>query len=169
MKKVSIEVYEHSELSSDAFKKALGAWNKYNDMPFLQSMLNDECGQLLKKHGIICTSNHPVCLYSLSHSQGDGLMFEGSFKWVGYSIKVKHKGHYYHSHCKDMDIDDSSGATLDYEKAFREFNDIYSSICKTLENIGYALIEDETSEAHFRDICNENEWMFTKDRTLFTN
>lgn len=81
MKKITktFEVYDYSELSKEAQKKALDTWNEHNDLFWLGSMLNDECNQLIHEHGIVCTSNHPMCLYSLSHSQGDGVMFEGSF------------------------------------------------------------------------------------------
>jgi hypothetical protein len=157
------EVYEYAELTSEAKHKALNAWNENKDISFIQSMLNDECGQLLKKAGIACTSNHPICLYSLSSCQGDGLMFEGTFKWKDYGVTIKHTGRYYHSGCKNMDMENTKEETLDYEKPFREFNDIYVKICNKLEKLGYTLIEDEMSEAHFIDDCNANEWTFTSD------
>lgn len=165
MKTKTINIYEHSELSKGAFKKAYQKWSNAYDLPFMQSMMNDECGQLLKEHNITCTSNHPVCLYSLSSCQGDGVMFQGSFLWNDYSIKIKHSGHYYHSNSKNIEMikivdgQEIEANELDYQ----EFENIYQSICKKLEKWGYDLIEDELSESHFIDLCNENEWMFTKD------
>lgn len=152
-----IDLYSYQELSPKAKKRALSDWNEHNDMPFLQSMLNDECGQLLKEHGIKCTSNHPVCLYSLSYCQGDGLMFEGSFTWKGQDVQIRHSGHYYHAFSKEIDAPSLS------EREYAEFDTIYVVICKKLEKYGYQIIEDETSEAHFIDECNENEWTFTSD------
>ncbi len=166
MKKITreIELYEYSELSDEAKKKALAKWNEGNDMPFMQSMLNDECNELLRGHGIIRASGNPVCLYSLSHCQGDGLMFEGSFIWSEYRIKVKHSGHYYHSHSKTVDITKIvDGQEIEAsEDEYAKFEEIYQAICKKLEKYGYDLIEDETSEAHFIDLCNENAYTFTK-------
>jgi hypothetical protein len=52
------------------------------------------------------------------------------------------------------------------EKDEEEFEKIYQSICKKLEKVGYRLIEDETSEAHFIDVCNLNEWTFREDGTM---
>lgn len=167
MKKITktYEVYDIDQLSAKARENALREWNEENDMPFLQSILNDECGQMLKEQGITCTSNHPVCLYSLSLSQGDGLMFEGSFLWREYSIKVKHTGHYYHSNSKSLEIFKLiDGQEVEApEQDASEFEAIYQSICKKLEKFGYEWIEDEQSEAHFIDECNANEWTFTKD------
>jgi hypothetical protein len=162
------EVYEYSELSKDAQEKALSTWNENNDMPFLQAMLNDECNEMLKEHGIRCDSNHPVCLYSLSHSQGDGLMFEGTFDFKGNSVTIEHFGHYYHHNSAVMTWNDFVGEKEEQneERIAAEFTDIYRSICKKLEKQGYDIIEDEQSEAHFIDVCNENEWTFTKDGVL---
>ncbi len=173
MKKITreIELYEYSELSKEAKKKALDTWNETNDLPFMQSMLNDECGQLLKENGITCTSNHPVCLYSLAHCQGDGLMFQGSFIWYGHSVKVKHSGHYYHSHSKTVDITKIvDGQEIEAsENEYAEFEAVYQSICKELATIGYDFIESETSEERFIDECNANEWTFTKDGVMDNN
>lgn len=171
MKKITktFEVYEYSELSKEAQKKALDAWNEGNDMPFLGSILNDECGQLLREARIECTSNHPVVNYSLGYSQGDGAMFEGSFSWNDYTIKIKHQGHYYHSNSKSIEmykIVDGQEIEANEEDEL-QFDFIYKSICKKLEKYGYDWIEDEQSEAHFIDECNANEWLFTEDGIIF--
>jgi len=168
MKKININVYEYAELSKKAQEKALANWQKNNDMPFLQSMLNDECGQLIKDYGITCTSNHPDCLYSLSNCQGDGLMFTGSFFWKEYSIKIKHSGRYYHSNSKSIEITkEVDGQEIEAPEAdTAAFEAIYQEICKKLEKQGYQLIEDEQSEAHFIEECNSNEWTFEENGTM---
>ncbi len=165
MKTKTIKIYECSELSPEAFKKAHEKWNETNDSLPLQSMLNDECGQILKKHGVKCDSNHPVCLFSLGHSQGDGLMFEGRFTWKGWKITIKHAGHYYHERSKTIDMVKERGVKEYYpdKKTEDTFDALYIKICRSLAKLGYSLIEDEQSEAHFIDECNANEWMFTAD------
>lgn len=167
MKTKTIKVYEYAELSDEAKKRALDEWNGHNnDMTFLPSMLNDECAQMLKEHDI---TGDPTCRYSLGHSQGDGLMFEGTFSWEGYTVKVKHQGHYYHSGSKSVEtyrIMDGMQVEAN-EVDEKSFDDTYRSICKRLEKYGYEWIKQETSEAHFIDECNENEWVFTKDGSLF--
>lgn len=169
MKKITktFEVYEYSELSKEAKERALNDWNERNDLSILQDILQDMCGEFLREHGIKCTSNYPTVMYSLSNSQGDGAMFEGTFEWKNFNVKIKHQGHYYHSYSKDMDIEDVTGKTFDYESVYREFEAIYQSICKKLEKYGYDWIEDEQSEAHFIDECNANEWTFTKEGLMF--
>ena len=166
MKTTTINLYEVSELSKEAFQKAYEKWREHLDNPFLQPMLNDECNELLKAEGVNCTSNHPVCLYSLSYCQGDGLMFEGDFEWNGYSVSIKHTGHYYHSNSKVIEITDEEGNTVDTDEPYKAFEVIYQSICKNLEKLGYEMIEYEESEAHFIDDCNTNEWTFEADGTI---
>lgn len=157
------QVYDYSELSEKAQRRALNKWNDGNDFPMLQSILQDECGELLKEHNIKCTSNFPTVLYSLSNAQGDGLMFEGSFEWEGYEIKISHEGHYYHSHSKSITVTNGDWKSANDEKAFE---DIYQSVCKKLEKFGYDLIEEETSEERFIDECNENGYTFLEDGTM---
>lgn len=159
MKKITKTVYEYSELSDKAKQRALEAWRERGDMPFLQSELNDLCGQLLKEQGIKCISNFPVCLYSLSHCQGDGLMFEGEFEWRGYEVSVKHVGHYYHSKSREISISDKDGNYAGDDIAY-DFDGIYESICEELERIGYERIEEENSEERFLEECGENGWLF---------
>lgn len=159
MKTTTIKLYEYSELAEEAKKKALDAWNENSDMPFLPSMLQDECGQLLKAHDIKCLSNHPKCLYSLSYCQGDGLMFEGKFEWKDYYAIIKHDGRYYHSNSKTYELVDAEGVEAP-QASCDAFEAIYQDICKKLEKLGYELIAEETSEAHFIDECNANEWTF---------
>ena len=60
MKTATIKLYGVNELSKEAFQKAYTKWRDNIDMPFLGSMLNDECNELLKSEGIKCLSNHPV-------------------------------------------------------------------------------------------------------------
>lgn len=166
----TFEVYEYSELSPEAFKKAHSAWNEHNDLFWLGSMLNDECNQLIKEHGIVCTSNHPVVNYSLSYSQGDGAMFEGNFTWKNHAIRIKQIGLYSHSNSAEIEmweINEELGEVPANNSAENEFRPIYQSICKKLEKYGYDWIEDEQSEAHFIDECNANEWLFTEDGIIF--
>ena len=92
-------------------------------------------------------------------------MFEGEFEWKQYHVSIKHSRHYYHSMSKTIDILNEE-ETYAADKEYDLFDRIYQSICKKLENIGYQWIEDEGSEAHFIDECNDNEWTFEKDGTM---
>lgn len=53
------------------------------------------------------------------------------------------------------------------EAKYRDFENIYQSICVKLVKHGYQIIEDEMSEAHFIDECNANEWTFTEEGVMF--
>jgi hypothetical protein len=94
-------------------------------------------------------------------------MFEGTFKWGQYNVTVKHTGRYYHSRSHATFIVSNVNDKDATERIYKLWDEMYQSICKVLENYGYNIIEDETSEAHFIDECNENNWLFIKDGTLF--
>lgn len=168
MKTKTINVYEYNELSKEAKRRALNDWrNKYDNL-FLQSELQGECNELIKNYGIECTSNFPICLYSLSYCQGDGLMFYGTFKWKQYVVDIKHSGHYYHSYSKFIELTDESkeDETDASDEDYKAFEAIYQEICKKLEQQGYDMIESENSEEYFIDMCEANEWTFTSDGVM---
>lgn len=106
--------------------------------------------------------------YSLGHSQGDGLMFEGVFNWKNYQVKIKQSGRYYHNHSKEIEIETLTGNNA-IEGTYQRFEAIYQKICKELEKEGYSFIEDRQSEAFFIEECNANEWLFTKDGVMETS
>lgn len=168
MKKIAkmYTLYEIGELSKDAFKHAYDEWYAKYTNPMTQSIMCDECSQMLKADGI---QGDPNVMYSLSNCQGDGVMFEGRFTWNGYSVSIKHSGRYYHSNSKTVDIvyNDGNGFQAD-DRVYEDFEKLYQKICKKLEKFGYDFIEDELSEGHFVDECFAYEWLFTKEGMLFS-
>lgn len=173
MKTKTITLYEYSELSPEAKAKALAHYREHDfDSYGLQVHLDNELDGLLKKHGIKPThdlkgyeSKHAQIQYSLTNSQGDGVMFEGVFKWKDYAITIKQSGHYYHSNSKIVEItDDIDGEAT--EQAEKEFEIVYQKICKELEKLGYSYIEDMESEDAFIEHCNANEYTFREDGTM---
>lgn len=84
-------------------------------------------------------------------------MFAGRFQWHDKDICVTHSGYYYHAYSKDIDFPQAT------EHEYSEFDALYVSICKKLEKLGYELIEEEQSEAHFEELCKLNNWTFTKE------
>lgn len=170
MKTKTIELYEYSELSPEAQKKALSQWREGNDYFFLEYELQEKLHELLGEHGIKDTNDTskpgtkptPV-YYSLSYCQGDGAMFEGVFEWNGYTVTVKHSGQYYHYNSKDIDMVDEEGNEPETNEPLKSFNELYVSICKELEHQGYAFMEYEDSEEMFVEACEANEYTFTID------
>jgi len=131
---------------------------------FLSDYLQEELNLILKENKIK-PEDTPNLRYSLSHSQGDGLSFTGSFKWKHYNITIK-EGHlsnlYCHSNTVDIYIETEKGnEPRNPEDTETEFKNIYNNICKKLEKFGYGIIEETEKEnilkAGFERWKEENE------------
>ena len=152
------KVYTFDELSREAKDRAMQDWIEDDDLPFLQEDMEYKVQELLKENKI--EGDISKVYYSLSHSQGDGAMFEGSFYWKGYSITVKQSGHYYHYNSKTYDIYSVKTDKIASDAVYEEFEKIYLDICSKLEASGYAYIKYEDSEEAFKESCECNEWTF---------
>lgn len=170
MKTKTIQLYEYSELSPEAKEKALATHRSEGfDGYELQVYLDIRAGELLEKHGIVPEAGtFTKLLYSLGHSQGDGLMFEGSFTFKNNSLTIKQWGHYLHSYSKQITWHDFTGEEKEpeEEKIAAEFEKAYQAICKELEKEGYAHIEEVESEGYFIELCNANEYTFREDGVM---
>lgn len=172
MKKITIEynLYKFSELSDKAKERALNKFNEYND--FNDILLEDLDQWLLfrLKENNIAINNYKI-LYSLSYSQGDGVCFTGNFEWNGYDIKISHTGRYYHSRSVGFEItkehEDESYEVSD--EIYEEWRVLYQSICYDLEKNGYETIDYETSEEHFNELCEINDYMFFDSGEMFNS
>lgn len=164
MKTITINLYEYAELSDTAKKRAYKDW-KYDESNFdaysLQVDLDNRISELLDEHKIKpIDGTYAKVLYSLGHSQGDGAMFEGVFNWNGYTVTIKHSGHYYHSNSKVITIKDEDANTVDTDEPYEAFEVIYQKICKELETYGYDVIENMESESYFIELCHANDYTF---------
>lgn len=172
MKTKTITLYSFDELSKEAQEKAHQEWIESNDYYFLSECTDEWLHELLVENKVtdLNDTSKPgtkptKVMYSLSNSQGDGAMFEGEFHWKKYTIYIKHSGHYYHSNSKTIEIHETDNLDIDigddYEpKVYAEFESIYQSICKTLEQKGYDFIDYENSLESFKEACEANEYTF---------
>lgn len=174
MKKKTINLYTIKELSKEAQEKAHRHYTSDNDYPFLEEAMKEYLFDLLTENSIrveeVDRDNVRV-FYSLACCQGDGAMFEGRFWWKGWTIKVKHRGRYYHYNSKDIEMykisdDEELTELAPTEAEEKEFNDLYVSIAKKLEKYGYDWIEQEDSMEHFVEECELNGWTFREDGTM---
>lgn len=166
----TITLYEYSELSPEAKQKALDAWNEHNDDPYMQSHMINLLKEKLEEEGIEYDTDSMDVRYSLSHCQGDGFMFEGVLTWKGYTVTVKHHGHYYHSYSKVVEITNDEGIAIESYKTDAEaqavsdaFEALYQQVCKHMEQQGYAHIEYITSEESFIEECDANGYTFREN------
>lgn len=181
MKEITIKLYEYAELSKKAQEKAHAEYLEHSyDDTYLQVTLDNDLSDLLEQYEIVPVSTadkkypskYAQLYYSLSNSQGDGVMFEGTFIWKEWTVNIKQNGHYYHSNSKDIDmvvtdtLEHENGPLIAPQKAYDDFEVIYQKICEELETLGYSTIEDLRSEAYFVEECNANDWTFEKDGTM---
>jgi hypothetical protein len=171
----TIDIYELHELEEEAKNRALEDWRVGNYYFFLESHLYNLLKEKLDENNIKyidnnCKTKDGLCLlYSLSHSQGDGLCFTGTFEYRDITVYVTHNFRYYHSQSTTIEAQetnnlgyhiDESEPLYQQEKIFRG---IYESICKDLEVQGYDFIEYEDSMENFAECCMSNNYTFTKD------
>lgn len=166
MRKFTTEhtVYEFDELSKDAQDKAIQDWRDREDFPWLSDDMNNELEYLLEQAKISYEFT-PNLYYSLSYSQGDGAMFEGTVKWRGYTVTIKQSGHYYHENSKSIDIETRAGNDAK-ESVYEQFNEVYVDICRKLERYGYDQMEHALSEENVAQWIRENEYEFYADGSM---
>lgn len=173
MKTINITLYEYDELTPQAKTKALDEWNENNENPFMQSHMINLLKEELDERKIEYDMDSIDVRYSLSHSQGDGFMFEGKIVFEQYPITVKHSGHYYHSYSKTI-VFNYEGEENDrtrpiHERVEKKFEEVYQAICKKMEQIGYNEIEYQMSEERFIEECDEGAYVFEANGTLRKN
>lgn len=155
MKTKTINPYSYDELSKEAKERALRDWNETNDNPLMQSHMINVLKEKLEERKIKYDVDSIDVRYSLSNCQGDGFMFEGIlYDDKDRIIKIKHVGRYYHSYSKEIDYPEAS------ERDYANFEKVYQSICKEMEQIGYDEIEYQQSEEYFKEECEANDYTF---------
>lgn len=121
------------------------------DYYFLEGDLNSELIEELEKIKQLTQKENIKLYYSLSNSQGDGVIFEGFFRYKNTTFKITQEGHYYNS--KNHNIRIFNYKNKDYvelnekqeKEAYKEIEEFkekyYYPICNKLEKIGYNFIE----------------------------
>ena len=165
MKKVYYNIYRFNELSKEAKAKAIQNWYEHEDFPWLTDDLKESCIEQLKAAKIEIRNDKIALFYSLSHSQGDGLCFEGSFRQGKWFIEIAHSGNYYHSQSVNFTIEDAEGNEAP-EKVFDRFKKQYRAICYVLEHKGYDIVDYRMDDIEFNEHCESNDYWFTKDGKL---
>ncbi len=177
MKTVKLELFSYDELSKEAKEKALKDYIGGGiDLQSIQVDIDGYIEQLLEERGIKpikdlkgYETKYANIFFSLSHCQGDGVMFEGVFSWNGYTVTIRHSGNYCHSYSKTIEIADEEGNTVDTNEPFEVFEAMYQQICKELEAYGYECIEHQESEEYFRESCDSMDCYFEEDGTMNNN
>jgi hypothetical protein len=165
MKEITLKVYEYKDLTENAQSKALDELKEQYEYYFdIKDSLQEYYLEQLELHNLVEDRDNNL-LYSLSHSQGDGVCFEGVYSWrykdEDYSIKVEHNGRYYHKRSVTICIEDSNGEDVT-ELIYMAFREKYHSICDDIERFGYQLIEDSESKESIEELCSDAEVVFNK-------
>lgn len=158
----TINLYTFDELSEKAKEKALNAWRENDDMPFLETDMQEHFEELLKKHNMKEVSKSNL-QYSLSYCQGDGVSFTGNYKWKNYNVEMIHTNtHYYHKYTVSIDITTMNDNDAK-ESIYDSFKSIYESICDELEKIGYSYIDDSYNDTNIIETIESNGYHFTNE------
>lgn len=161
MKTKTITLYEYSELSPGAKEKAYSKWRESEDDPLMQSHMINVLKEKLDERDIEYDADSIDVRYSLSNCQGDGFMFIGKIIWEGEQITITHNdSHYYHMYTAHFETGDLRSEHADNLK------EMYTTVCKEMERVGYDHIEYATSEESFIEECEANEWTFREDGTM---
>lgn len=171
MKIKQIEVFEFSELDKEVQKKVINHFRNdgYFDNPqYLKEVMTEKLKEELEKAKMVEVEK-PELHYSLSYCQGDGAMFTGKFEWNGWTVKIEHRGHYYHERSTNIDMtkDTEEGevyASVDELEHFEE--KVYIPICLELKKVGYSVVDEEYSEEYITDLIEVNDYTFRKDGTI---
>jgi len=170
MKTIKIKLFSFEELSQEAKDKARENFNMDNDYPFLEDDLREYIHEEIEEAGYkvlgVATSANPsiVPYYSLSYSQGDGLMFEASVEdKKGNVYTIKHSGFYSHERSTSITGTDQEGNEIDTDD-FEE--NIYIPICRRVAEKGYDILDYQGSEENFGEICEANDYTFEADGTM---
>jgi hypothetical protein len=174
MRTKTIYLYRFDELSKEAKDKAIEYFREQEEFYFLEDDMKNELDNILDDNEDIKAIGETKVYYSLSYSQGDGVMFEGQFKMSKYPnliFEVKHSGHYYHEYSKTTEIieDFDEGepmSTNEYRKADLEFEKWYLETCINLKKYGYEVIEYEQSDEAITEFIEVNEYEFLEDGTI---
>lgn len=163
----TINLYTFEELSDEAKEKAIDTWYENEDYPFLTDDLRERICEVIKENG--CTyvdsyeGNGITPYYSLSHSQGDGLCFEGTIEKDGYSLTTKHKGHYYYASSVEMTYTNPEGEEVE---SIGELMDTYYKACKDAETQGYDTLEYRMNNDEFAELCESNGYTFLENGVM---
>lgn len=192
MKTIRIKLYKFEELTADAQQNAIEKFRETSEV-FLD-FFQDSAKEQIEKAGFY---DNIELGYSLSYSQGDGLCFscqrinsevlkplfaeilgEGKDKTISliidncYFTCTGNKGRYSYASRNDIEYIFDSGITVPnieevVSKVETKIADLYTSLCKDLENQGYAEIEYQQSDEAIKETILANDYDFTKDGKLY--
>lgn len=191
MKIIETKVYPFSELNEEAKQVAIEQYrNTISQYINPLDMFNDDCIETLKEKGF----EGIKLQYSLSYSQGDGLSFSAEKYNIDQLLKsvlgenkektasiIKdnltivmkgNNGHYCFASKNDIDIYIETGKDLPniediIGKIRTMLENEYMSICKELENNGYAELEYRNSDDAIIEIIEDERYYFKENGKQF--
>lgn len=159
-------VYTFDELSDEAKQKAIEKQRDFENEYGLKHWLPDEMdyqlSELLRRYKMKC--DDAKVYYSLTHSQGDGAMFEGTVYWGAWRIEVRQSGHYYHYNSKQFwNFESVKTGREPSDKTLSKFNEAYVALCRELERAGYHAIDYALSDEVLIENIKANGHEFYED------
>lgn len=186
METISTNLYKFNELSDEAQALAIEKHRYFNVEYSHWSLLDeDEFKEKAKSYGFDVKRIY----YSLSYSQGDGAIFEGTFylndyleqkkeltanerrlknvacNLDNYYVKFRHYGRYYHEKSYTLDSEVVVSYTrelpnIEAEVERIDYRAMYESLCKELYQTLQETYDDLTSDEAVKESLIANEYYF---------
>lgn len=154
-------VYTFNELNDEAQAYAIEKeqeWTNEYGLDYLSDLMNEQAALIFERHGITIDEDYKV-YYSLSYSQGDGAMVEGTFRTGGNVFEVQQSGLYYHERSGNVTesyVDNDEQDPVD-ATTYVHFSETYIAACQELAKFGYDEIDHATSEETIRDLLQDGD------------
>lgn len=145
MKEVKTILYKFEELDPEVQKKLIEEEKKYQlefyeDQFLYEDLYSDSIELLTKEFGENKITNMKL-LYDFSYSQGSGLIIEFDLDYKDQNLRIRRDPHnHWYTFCTNFIIENDEELEEEEEK---EIKTKIAKINKQVEDIGYAMIEDE--------------------------
>lgn len=170
MRTIEKNVYEFKELKEEVKKKLIAEEKKYQiefyvDQCLCEDLYCDSIELLTKEFGKNKITNMKL-LYNFSYSQGSGLIIEFDLEYKDQYLRIRRDPHnQWYTFCTNFIIENDEELGEEEEK---EIKTKIAKINKQVENIGYALIEDEEYwEEEAKRYLEENEQEYFENGDLY--
>ena len=87
-RELTTTIYTYDELTTEAQNRAIEDYRRDQDFPWLSDDMSERLVEILAENKITY-DYQPNLYFSLSYSQGDGAMFEGTMRFKAWTISVK--------------------------------------------------------------------------------
>lgn len=164
-----VNVYRFSELSENIQESIIEQYYINRSNFILDDVDLSLHNQLISelKDNNIHYENEKV-LFSLGHSQDDGVCFTGNFTYNNINFEIKHNHYHYHNYSTNFYIqEDNEYIAINIDAECLDLLNIYYKICDKLEKLGYEILETRMLPEEYSEMSDNNNYYYFKNGQLF--